>query len=116
MMKRLNVSAPHYFSKVAPITNEKLKKEAEKSVTRGVDYFIKHVIPRMTAEDNPQALLYDLSRGASTGKLKGKFSDYIAALRSAEKAGKIHPTQENRDALRNITPDITTLWEVLFRD
>ncbi len=116
MMKRLNVSAPHYFSKVAPITNEKLKKEVEKSVTRGVDYFIKHAIPRMTAEDNPQSLLYDLSRAASTGKLKGKFSDYIDALRSAEHYGKIHLTKENTEVLNNFTPDVTSLWEVLFRD
>lgn len=117
IIKELGISPSTYYDRLSPITDNKLKKEIDKTVKSAdkVRYFEKHVIPRIKPTDNPQSIIKELiAYDPRGGFFKHDPSPFLTAMRDAQKKGKLILNEENQQILKDFTAGMPSLSDLLF--
>lgn len=120
VISEMQISPDTYYDQVSPITDKSLKSELRSTVHHIKDssklaYFNKNVIPKIQPTDNPQSILKELIRYQPGGHfLKNDPSPFLAAMKIAQREGRIHFNEENKRILNDFQTNKPNYHDLLF--
>jgi hypothetical protein len=120
VINEMQISPDTYYDQVSPITDKSLKSELRSTVHHIKDssklaYFNKNVIPKIQPTDNPQSILKELIRYQPSGHfLKNDPSPFLAAMKIAQREGRIHFNEENKRILDDFQTNKPNYHDLLF--